>query len=150
MVACHGVAFAQLPARLRAQDAVAARQAEELAALGATAARLGAELAAAMQRGDDLALAASGALPRAPGLVKPCRRALIAAARRRVPWPRRRARRAALRRRAGCAAVPPERGAPGRGGWRACWERTARASRRVRARDGEVACCTCGAQRSLP
>ncbi len=140
MVACHGVAFAQLPARLRAQDAVAARQAEEL----------GAELAAATQRGDDLALSASGALPRAPGLVKPCRRALIAAARRRVPWPRRRARRAALRRRAGCAAVPPERGAPGRGGWRACWERTARASRRVRARDGEVACCTCGAQRSLP
>lgn len=91
MVACHGVAFAQLPARLRAQDAVAARQAEEL----------GAELAAATQRGDDLALSASGALPRAPGLVKPCRRALIAAARRRVPWPRRRARRAALRRAGG-------------------------------------------------
>ena len=43
------------------QDAVVARQAEDLAGLGAQAARLTGELAAATQRGNDLLLASSGA-----------------------------------------------------------------------------------------
>lgn len=49
-----------LTARVSSQDAVVARQTEELAAGGAQCAKLTGELAAAAQRGDDLLLASSG------------------------------------------------------------------------------------------